>query len=119
MAEWHLKGTIMAWHVEHRLTKEEILAVYLNNGYFGNNAYGVGAAARIYFNQHAADLSLAESALIVGLYQAPAYNPFRSPEAAKARQMHVLDSMRALGWITDEECRQAAAETLAYRSMAE
>jgi len=118
--ERKMKEAILAWRVERHLTKEEILTVYLNQIFFGNNAYGVEAAARAYFGKHATDITLAESAIIAGLPQAPsAYNPFRHPEAAKARQMHVLGRMRTLGWISEAEYRQAAAEPLVYWSVNE
>ena len=118
--ERKMKEAILAWRVERHLTKDEILTVYLNQIFFGNNAYGVEAAARAYFGKHATDITLAESALIAGLPQAPsAYNPFRHPEAAKSRQMHVLGRMRTLGWISEAEYQQAAAEPLIYWSMNE
>jgi len=118
--ERKMKEAILAWRVERHLTKDEILTVYLNHIFFGNNAYGVEAAARVYFGKHATNITLAESAVIAGLPQAPsAYNPFRHPDAAKARQMLVLGRMRTLGWISEEEYQQAAAEPLVYWSMNE
>ncbi|MDR2695204.1 MAG: transglycosylase domain-containing protein, partial [Deltaproteobacteria bacterium] len=118
--ERKIKEAILAWRVERHLTKDEILTVYLNQNFYGNNAYGVEAAARVYFGKHATAITLAESAIIAGLPQAPTtYNPFRNPEAAKNRQMHVLGRMRTLGWISEEEYRQAIAEPLVYWSMNE
>ncbi|MDR2695433.1 MAG: transglycosylase domain-containing protein, partial [Deltaproteobacteria bacterium] len=118
--ERKMKEAVLAWRVERHLTKDEILTVYLNQIFFGNNAYGVEAAARAYFGKHATDITLAESAILSGLPQAPsAYNPFRNPEAAKTRQMHVLGRMRTLGWISEAEYQQAAAEPLVYWSMNE
>ncbi|MDR0467114.1 MAG: transglycosylase domain-containing protein, partial [Deltaproteobacteria bacterium] len=118
--ERKIKEAILAWRVERHLTKDEILTVYLNQNFFGNNAYGVEAAARVYFGKHATDITLAESAIIAGLPKAPStYNPFRNPEEAKKRQMHVLGRMRTLGWISEAEYRQAAAEPLIYWSMNE
>jgi penicillin-binding protein 1A len=115
MFEWHTKRAILAWRVERRLTKDEILTVYLNRIFFGNNAYGVEAAARVYFGKHTTDITLAESALIASLPQAPSsYNPLRHPEEAKTRQMHALGRMRTLGWISEPEYQQAVAEPLVY-----
>jgi len=118
--ERKMKEAILAWRVERHLTKDEILTIYLNQIFFGNNAYGVEAAARVYFGKHATDITLAESAVLAGLPQAPsAYNPFRHPEAAKTRQMHVLERLRTVGWIAEAEYQQAAAEPLVYWSMNE
>ena len=113
-----MKEAILAYRIEKDLSKEEILTIYLNQIYLGEHAYGVEAAARTYFGKHAADITLAESAVIAGLPKAPSrYNPFRSPKAAKDRQMYVLGRLRDLGWITPQEYAQAAAEPLVYWSM--
>lgn len=113
-----MKEAILAYRLEKNLTKNDILTIYLNQIYLGEHAYGVEAAARTYFGKHAADITLAESAVIAGLPKAPSrYNPFRSPKAAKDRQMYVLGRLRDLAWITPEEYAQAAAEPLVYWSM--
>ncbi|MBD5558416.1 MAG: PBP1A family penicillin-binding protein [Desulfovibrio sp.] len=113
-----MKEAILAYRIEKDLSKKEILTIYLNQIYLGEHAYGVEAAARTYFGKHAADITLAESAVIAGLPKAPSrYNPFRSPKAAKDRQMYVLGRLRDLGWITAEQYAQAAAEPLVYWSM--
>ncbi|MBD5627229.1 MAG: PBP1A family penicillin-binding protein [Desulfovibrio sp.] len=113
-----MKEAILAYRIEKDLSKEEILTIYLNQIYLGEHAYGVEAAARTYFGKHAADITLAESAVIAGLPKAPSrYNPFRSPKAAKDRQMYVLGRLRDLAWITPEEYAQAVAEPLVYWSM--
>ena len=115
-----MKEAILAYRVEQDYTKDQILTVYLNQIYLGEHAYGVEAAARTYFGKHAADITLAESAVIAGLPKAPStYNPFRRPEEAKTRQMYVLGRLRDLKWITPEEYAQAAAEPLVYWSMPE
>ena len=81
-----MKEAILAYRLEHTVSKDDILQTYLNYIYLGQHAYGVEAAARTYFGKHASDITLAESAVIAGLPQAPSrYNPFRHPEAAKAR----------------------------------
>ncbi len=113
-----MKEAILAYRLEKNLTKNEILTIYLNQIYLGDRAYGVEAAARTYFGKHAADLTLAECAVIAGLPKAPTrYNPFRSPEAAKERQMYVLGRLRDLKWISQQQYAQAVAEPLVYWSM--
>ncbi|NJN54990.1 MAG: penicillin-binding protein, partial [Anaerolineae bacterium] len=110
-----LREMALAWQVTRRTEKDDILALYLNQSYYGGMAYGVEAAARTYFGKAAADLTLAESALIAGLPQAPAlYNPLVYPEAAKTRQEVVLNLMLAQGYITAAERDLAAREPLHY-----
>lgn len=99
---------VLAVRLEQVLSKEEILELYLNQVYWGHNNYGIQTAARTYFNKSAANLNLAESAMMAGLIQAPEqYSPFTSMERAKQRQQIVLHRMLQLGWITPEE--EAAA----------
>ncbi len=113
-----VKEAILAYRLEKHLTKDEILTIYLNQIFLGQHSYGVEAAARTYFGKHATDITLAESALLAGIPQAPSrYNPFRNPKAAKARQMYVLGRLRTLEWITQEEYEQAVAEPLVYWTM--
>lgn len=115
-----VKEAILAYRLEKHLTKDEILSIYLNQIYLGQHAYGVEAAARTFFGKHATDITLAESAVLAGMPQAPSrYNPFRNPEAAKARQMYVLSRLRTLNWISNEEYEQAAKEPLVYWTMPE
>ncbi len=116
--ERKLKEAILAFRLEQQLSKDDILTIYLNQIFLGNNAYGVEAAARTYFNKHANELSIAESAMLAGLPQSPsANNPYRYPKAAKDRQEHVLRRMRDLGWISDEEFDHALHEELVYGTM--
>jgi penicillin-binding protein 1A len=92
-----LKEAVLALQLERKYTKETILERYLNRIYFGNGAYGVQAAARLYLAESAADLGLPESALLAGLIAAPErYDPFDHPEAARARRDVVLERMREL-----------------------
>ncbi|AFZ30943.1 penicillin-binding protein 1A [Gloeocapsa sp. BRSZ] len=99
---------VLAVRLEQVLSKEEILELYLNQVYWGHNNYGVQTAARTYFNKSAANLNLAEAAMMAGLIQAPEqYSPFNNMERAKQRQEIVLNRMLQLGWITPEE--EAAA----------
>ncbi len=113
-----LKEAILAYRLENYLSKDEILTIYLNQIYLGAKAYGVEAAARTYFGKHVRDLTLAECAVLAGLPPAPSrYNPYRHPEAAKTRQLYVLDRMLELNWITKAEYDQAKDEPLKYESM--
>ncbi len=115
-----LKEAILAYRLERELTKDEILSIYLNQIFLGQKAYGVEAASRTYFGKHATDITLAESALLAGMPQAPSrYNPFRYPKAAKARQLYVLRRLRELKWVTEEEYHQAVNEPLVYWTMPE
>ena len=103
----------LAWQMERKYSKNEILDMYLNTVYFGSNAYGVEAAARTYFNKDPKDLTLAEAALLAGLPQAPSiYSPRSHPEKALERRNTVLAKMYELGYITRSEYLQAMAEPL-------
>ncbi len=112
-----LREAILAWNLARQLSKDEILALYLNQMYYGNLAYGVEAASQTYFGKPAAELDLAESALLAGLPQAPsAYDPFSQPDAAKKRQGVVLGLMVKSGAIAAKQAALAEAEPLVYNS---
>ncbi|WP_166659560.1 transglycosylase domain-containing protein [Glycomyces sp. NRRL B-16210] len=100
--------------LEEEMSKEDILTNYLNTVYFGNGAYGIGAAAQVYFGKVPADLTVDESAMLVGLIQSPStYDPINgSSEAAKVRRDHVLNRMVAVGYLTSAEGREAKSEDL-------
>ena len=99
-----LKEVAYAFGLEHNLTKEEILSLYLNNIYLGNGAYGIEAAAESYFNKRAEQLNLAEMAMTAGLVKAPSrYSPINNFNRAKSRQAYVLGRMAELGFITQEQ----------------
>ena len=102
--------------IEQQYTKDEILDLYLNSVYYGEGAFGIGAAAETYFGKAAADLTLAESAMLIGLLPAPsAYSPISgNPDFAKERQGTVLGRMVENEVITQEEADDALAITLAY-----
>lgn len=107
------KEALLALVLEQKFSKEEIMEAYLNQVYFGEGAYGVEAAAQVYFRKSARELTLAESAMIVGLARGPKlFSPYRSIEAAIARRAEVLVGMRDMGYITDEECAQAGLEPI-------
>ncbi|MEF2146067.1 MAG: PBP1A family penicillin-binding protein [Desulfovibrionaceae bacterium] len=116
--ERKLKEAILAYRLENYLTKEEILTIYLNEIFLGSNSYGVEAAARTYFGKHALDLTLAESAMIAGLPQAPSrYSPYSNFELAQGRQRYVLNQMHELGWITDQQHAEALAQEIVLQRM--
>jgi penicillin-binding protein 1A len=111
--ERKFKEAILAWRMEQKLSKEEILYLYLNQIYLGHGAHGIQAAAENYFAKNVEELSLAESALLAGLPQAPSrYSPYRNFSRAKERQRYVLKRMVDEGNITEAESEQALAEEL-------
>lgn len=108
-----VREAVLAWQLERRLDKDEILERYLNAVYFGDGAYGAEAAARHYFDTSAAELTLAQSALLAGLLQAPEdYNPYVDPDAALGRRDTVLDKMLDQGMIDRVEHDAAVSEEL-------
>lgn len=106
----------MAIAVERRYTKDEILDMYLNSVYFGDGAFGINDAAHTYFAKDASQLSLAESAMLIGLLPAPShYSPITGdPTLAKNAQRNVLRKMVATGKITDAQRQAALSTELAY-----
>ena len=103
-----IKEILLSMKIESEFSKDKILEIYLNKIYLGNHAYGVGAAAEIYYNKTVDDLDLAEIAVIAGLPKAPsAFNPIVNPDRAMTRRDYVLDRMQALGFITPDEYTQA------------
>ncbi len=97
------KEAMLAWQIDSSLTKDEIITIYLNEIFFGNNAYGIESAARTYFGKHVWELSLSEAAILAGLPQAPSkYNPYKNIEAAKKRQSYVLKRMAEEGFVSHD-----------------
>jgi penicillin-binding protein 1C len=110
-----LREAVLAWQMTRHFSKEEILALYLNQVNYGGMAYGVEAAAQTYFGKPAADLLLPECALLAGLPQAPGlYNPFTNPDLAKERQAIVLGLMHSQGYISEQEQGEAEFTPLSY-----
>ena len=108
-----LKEAALAWQLERKWSKDRILTAYLNTIYFGNGAYGIEMAARVYFHEHARDLTLAQSALLAGLPASPgAYDPATNPKAAESRRRLVLQMMRDEGLISLKEQLTADAQKL-------
>lgn len=107
----------LALWLELRLSKRDILELYLNRVYFGGGAYGIEAAAQRYFEKSARELTLAESALIAGLLKAPSkYSPASSPEEARARALVVLAAMREAGVISSQEEQTARQQPIKIMS---
>lgn len=103
-----IRELMLALQLERDYTKEEILQLYLNQIYFGQGAYGVQAASRVYFNKKVIELNLAECALLAGLPRAPnRYSPFVDISNAYRRRSIVLNRMVKLGYISQEEAHQA------------
>ena len=103
-----LKEATLAWQLEQRWGKEKILTAYLNTVFFGNNAYGVEMASRVYFSKHANELTLPEAALLAGIPVNPTrYDPVRRPKDARTRRNTVLRLMLEQDLITREEFLEA------------
>jgi membrane peptidoglycan carboxypeptidase len=117
---------ILAYKLDEKLSKDEILEMYLNEVYYGNQSYGVEAAAQSYFDKHARDLDIAEAAMVAGLVQSPSeYDPTRRdvartadgiPIVTKERQAYVLEQMTRHGFITEQQARDAYSEPLQIKT---
>ena len=102
-----IREAILARRLERRYSKREILTLYLNQVFLGHGAYGVAAAARIYFDKPIGDLDLGEMALLAGLVRAPSrFSPLTSLDAARTRRDQVLAAMVASGYLTDDEANR-------------
>ena len=111
-----VKEAILAQRIEHYLTKNEILYLYLNQIYLGEGAFGVGAAAKTYFGKPVQNLTLAECAILAGLPPAPNnLSPLRHPKKARDRQIYVLNRMVERKMITLEQAKKAGAEEIRLR----
>ena len=102
--------------LEHLLTKDQILEIYMNQIYLGHRAYGFAAAAETYFGKPLQKISIAEAAMLAGLPKAPsAYNPINNFKRARARQLHIIDRMRENGFITEQQATSAKKEQIKIR----
>jgi penicillin-binding protein 1A len=111
-----VKEAILAQRIEHYLTKNEILFLYLNQIYLGEGAYGVAAAANTYFGKPVQDLTLAECAILAGLPPSPNnLSPLRNPKKARERQLYVLGRMVERKMITKDQAQKAQAEQVTLR----
>ena len=112
-----LEELYLAVWLELRLSKKDILELYLNRVYFGGGAYGIEAAARRYFNKSARELTVIEGAVLGGVLKAPSkYSPLSSPPMARARARVVLQKMQSAGYLTEEQLRAAAGEVIAFHN---
>lgn len=107
---------LLTFKLEHLLTKEQILEIYMNQIFLGQRAYGFSTAAQTYFGKPLKDVTIAEAAMLAGLPKAPsAYNPISNPKRARIRQLHIIDRMLENGFITPAEAQVAKTEELKLR----
>jgi len=107
---------LLAFKIEHSLTKDQILELYINQIYLGQRAYGFASAAQVYFGKNLRDLNLAEMAMLAGLPKAPSrYNPVVNMQRSKERQMYVLRRMRELNFITQAQFDEASQKPILVR----
>jgi penicillin-binding protein 1A len=105
-----LREAFLAYKIEQEFSKEEIMSLFLNKMFFGQRAYGVAAAAQVYFGKNLNDINIAEAATLAGVLPAPSsYNPVRSPTNASMRRTYVLNRMRELDFIGNDEFDTAMA----------
>lgn len=108
---------LLTFKLEHLLSKNQILEIYMNQIFLGQRAYGFAAASEIYFGKPLKDINIAEAAMLAGLPKAPsAYNPISNPRRAKARQLHIIERMEENGFITPEQAVAAKNHELKVRS---
>lgn len=111
---------LLTYKLEHLLSKDQILEIYMNQIFLGNRAYGFASAAETYFGKSLKELSIAEAAMLAGLPKAPsAFNPFVNPKRARSRQLYIIERMEDNGFITAEQARAAKSEPLRLRSAAD
>lgn len=108
---------LLTFKLEHLLSKNQILEIYMNQIYLGNRAYGFSAASEAYFGKPLKSISVAEAAMLAGLPKAPsAYNPISNPKRARARQLHIIDRMELNRFITPQQAAEARTEELKIRT---
>jgi penicillin-binding protein 1A len=111
-----IREAVLAYRIDHYMTKEEILDLYLNNIFLGHGAYGVEAASQEYFSKHVEDLNLAECAILAGLPKAPSrYDPYLNPHRAKERQAYVLRRMADVGFISKQQEEAALSQPITLK----
>ncbi len=108
---------LLTFKLEHLLTKDQILEIYMNQIFLGNRAYGFAAASETYFGKQLKDITVAEAAMLAGLPKAPsAYNPISNPKRAKVRQLYIIERMLENGFITAKEAEVAKATELKVKT---
>ena len=111
---------LLTYKLEHMLSKDQILEIYMNQIFLGNRAYGFASACEIYFGKPLKEITIAEAAMLAGLPKAPsAYNPISNPKRARSRQLYIIERMEENGYITTAQAKQAKAEPLKLRSAAD
>jgi len=107
---------LLTFKLEHLLTKDQILEIYMNQIFLGNRAYGFASAAETYFGKALKDITIAEAAMLAGLPKAPsAYNPISNPKRARSRQLYIIERMEENNFITTKQALEAKAEPLRIR----
>jgi penicillin-binding protein 1A len=108
---------LLTFKLEHLLSKNQILEIYMNQIFLGNRAYGFAAASEAYFGKPLKNISIAEAAMLAGLPKAPsAYNPIINPKRAKIRQLYIIERMQENGFISGDEAKAAKEEELKVRN---
>ena len=111
---------LLTYKLEHMLSKDQILEIYMNQIFLGNRSYGFASAAETYFGKSLKDITIAEAAMLAGLPKAPsAYNPFANPKRARARQLYIIERMEDNGFISAAQAKAAKAEPLHLRNSAD
>ncbi|MBX3085528.1 MAG: transglycosylase domain-containing protein [Anaerolineae bacterium] len=114
-----IKEVILAAEISRLYSKDQILEWYFNTNFYGNLAYGVDAAAKVYFGKRVQDLTLGEAAILAAIPQNPALNPIDNPQPSRERQRVVLEYMLAQGYITQEQMTQTLQETVIISPLTE
>ncbi|MEY4733621.1 MAG: Penicillin-binding protein [Pseudomonadota bacterium] len=108
---------LLTYKLEHMLSKDQILEIYMNQIFLGNRAYGFASAAETYFGKSLKEITIAEAAMLAGLPKAPsAYNPISNPKRARSRQLYIIERMEENGYITTAQAKAAKAEPLSLRT---
>lgn len=108
---------LLTFKLEHSLSKNQILEIYMNQIFLGNRAYGFAAASEAYFGKPLKNISIAEAAMLAGLPKAPsAYNPINNPTRARSRQLYIIERMEQNGFITAAEAKAAKEEELQVKT---
>jgi penicillin-binding protein 1A len=111
---------LLTYKLEHMLSKDQILEIYMNQIFLGNRAYGFASAAETYFGKSLKEITIAEAAMLAGLPKAPsAYNPISNPKRARSRQLYIIERMEENGYITAAQAKAAKAEPLNLRTSAD
>jgi penicillin-binding protein 1A len=111
---------LLTFKLEHALSKDQILEIYMNQIFLGNRAYGFAAASETYFGKPLKDITVAEAAMLAGLPKAPsAFNPIANPKRARARQLYIIERMQDNGFISASQALDAKGQVLRIRTNAD